>query len=317
MIKALISLFLLPVNLYAAKSIMEGIPASSNSLFVSTQNARLIVSATSYDGGLSNVGLYVSSNVVISDSRFSNKCILYSTGSLNCLNVGGVLNGNATTASALLNNGTNCAASSYPLGVDASGNSESCGTNISGNADTATSATTATSLAANGTNCSAGNYPLGVDASGNAESCTAALSATVISSFTYLTPGTLDKQFYGSCIATVTITSSNGPIAVWFSGFLESTDGTVPIGWSVLVNGAFPSSTGLSTSIGLLTQHPISSNVMNNLSAMRVLPAQGSGAKNICLTFAHPNSAAAITLRWTDPSTGDNIDSTFGAYEIK
>lgn len=37
-----------------------------------------------------------------------------------------MLNGNASTASALAANGTNCSAGNYPLGVDASGNSESC-----------------------------------------------------------------------------------------------------------------------------------------------------------------------------------------------
>ena len=174
-------------------------------------------------------------------------------------------------------------------------------------------------MAANGTNCSAGSYPLGVDASGNVESCTAESAGTVISSFTYIVPGTLNSQNFGTCIATVAITVSagNGPIAVVFTGFIESDNATVPLGWSVLVDGAAPASTGLSPSIGLLTSHPISSNVQNNLSAKFVLPPQGAGATNICMQVAHPSSGAAITLKWTTPTTGNSIYSTFGAYEIK
>lgn len=141
--------------------------------------------------------------------------------------------------------------------------------------------------------------------------------AAVISSFTFVNPGSLDQQFYKTCIATVAITSSGGPIVVMYTGFLESTDTNTPIGWSVLVNGNYPTNTALSISTGIATSHPISSNLMNNLSATRVLPSQGTGLKNICLAVAHPNSSSAITLRWTFPSIGPGTDSSFGAYEIK
>ena len=184
------------VDAQSSRAVMEGVRTSDNTILISTRTKRVLVSTTVYNGAIPNVGLYTSSNVVISDQS-SNKCVIYATGSLSCLDVtasrfasngancsaasfplgvdasGSVescstsISGNAATATALAANGANCSASSYPLGVDASGAVESCGTTISGNAGTATA------LAANGSNCSAGNYPLGVDASGNVESCTA------------------------------------------------------------------------------------------------------------------------------------------------
>ena len=184
------------VDAQSSRAVMEGVRTSDNTILISTRTKRVLVSTTVYNGAIPNVGLYTSSNVVISDQA-SNKCVIYATGSLSCLDVtasrfasngancsaasfplgvdasGAVescstsISGNAATATALAANGANCSASSYPLGVDASGAVESCGTTISGNAGTATA------LAANGANCSTGNYPLGVDAYGNVESCTA------------------------------------------------------------------------------------------------------------------------------------------------
>lgn len=117
MIKLLLLSLLIPSRLMAARAIMEGTPASGNTVYVSTQNARLIVGATHYTGVIPNVSLSVSSNLVVG----ANKCVIYSSGSLACLSIG-----NASTASSFATAPTPCSVGSYTRGIDASGNSLSC-----------------------------------------------------------------------------------------------------------------------------------------------------------------------------------------------
>lgn len=78
------SLSLLPsISSAFNRAIMEGIPSTRSAIFVDTKNARVDIATNTYLGGTTNVGLSVSSNVVISDGS-SAGCIVYSTGSINC-----------------------------------------------------------------------------------------------------------------------------------------------------------------------------------------------------------------------------------------
>lgn len=94
--KYLISFFLsiFPVTANAAKSVMEGIVASKQTVLIDTTNTRVDIATASYNGKVSNVGLYSSSNVVISNTNGDN-CIIYATGSITCLGIGSVF-GNGT-----------------------------------------------------------------------------------------------------------------------------------------------------------------------------------------------------------------------------
>lgn len=67
-----------------AKAVLEGVRTTNDTILVSTRNVRVLISTRSYNGTISNVGLYTSSNVVISDTN-ADKCVIYATGSINCL----------------------------------------------------------------------------------------------------------------------------------------------------------------------------------------------------------------------------------------
>lgn len=64
-----------------AKAVLEGVRTTNNTILVSTRTVRVLVSTTSYSGSVANVGLFVSSNVVLADDRLD-KIVLYSTGSV-------------------------------------------------------------------------------------------------------------------------------------------------------------------------------------------------------------------------------------------
>lgn len=347
----IIGLLMIPSNLFAARAVMEGIPATNQAIYVTTATPRVYFNSTSsYGGGIPNVGVVVASNVVVSNPISSNNCVIYSSGSISCT---GTISAPSVAGPWTRNNGlatifTTVPGDAVAVATTAPTDVFSVGGNINisgfykANTLTGLDTTCATasymgaqrvsrgivtggscSSAGTSPTCSSGQYldsqtvSNGIVTGGTCASVSSAVA--VVSSFTYITPGTLNSQNYGTCIATVTITVSanNGPIAVVFTGFLESDNATVPIGWSVLVNGVQATNAGLSNTVGILTQHPISSNVQNNMSAIRMLPPQGAGVKNICMNVAHPSSGAAITVRWTTPSVGNAISSSFGAYELK
>lgn len=78
-----------PVKAQAATAVMEGIPATKYTIFVDTGNARVTMGTTTYKGGISNVALYISSNVVIGTSTVNNGCVFYASGSATCLSFAG------------------------------------------------------------------------------------------------------------------------------------------------------------------------------------------------------------------------------------
>lgn len=86
------------------KSIMEGVPSSRYTIKVDTVAGRVDVGTTSYTGGISNVGLFVASNVVVGNLAFKNACTIYSTGSVNCINAsmsGSIVAGSSVTTGIL------------------------------------------------------------------------------------------------------------------------------------------------------------------------------------------------------------------------
>ena len=84
----LTGLLLLPLFLSAAataqgqKVIAENVPASLTSIYITTGNARVHLSTRSYGGGISNVALVTSSNVVISSPTSANNIVFYATGTI-------------------------------------------------------------------------------------------------------------------------------------------------------------------------------------------------------------------------------------------
>lgn len=64
------------------KGIVEGVPSTFKGIFVDTVGARVDFSTTGYGGGISNVGLVVSSNVVISSPTSANNVVIYATGTI-------------------------------------------------------------------------------------------------------------------------------------------------------------------------------------------------------------------------------------------
>lgn len=63
------------------KAIVEGVAASSNTVFVDTVAPRIDIGTNSYSGNVSNVGLFVTSNVVVSSVGKPANVVIFSTGS--------------------------------------------------------------------------------------------------------------------------------------------------------------------------------------------------------------------------------------------
>lgn len=111
MMTGLLALFLLlPSNSHAtALSVMENTRVSKNAIFVSTQSKNgfigLGISTQSYNGAVPSVGLYSSSNVVVSNTP-SDNCVIYATGSVTCISFvgdGSKITGVTTTGAMLVN----------------------------------------------------------------------------------------------------------------------------------------------------------------------------------------------------------------------
>lgn len=249
-------------NAQHSRAVMEGVRTSNNTILVSTRNVRLLVSTTVYNGGIPNVGLYTSSNVVVSDQS-SNKCVIYATGSLACLGFNGALSGNATTATALAANGANCAAGLYPLGVNASGAAEGC----------SVLASSANALSGNPANCSAGNYPLGIDAYGAAESCTATVDLSANNVFTGQNRFSNDTTFTDSVY--ISAASTIGPQG--YATAVTKSSGTLNNGWMVVAS-TFPTNVSASTFTGLASNRMYRLNYnLRNLDAAGVLQITFNG----------------------------------------
>ncbi len=106
--------------------LMEGVPSTKYVLYVDTINARAYLSTGSYTGGIIDVGLYVTSNTVWSNTATGNKVVVYASGTIVAQDLRGAftgaLNGTASLATALAANPTDCAANEFANAIDAQGN---------------------------------------------------------------------------------------------------------------------------------------------------------------------------------------------------
>src|SRR3990167_1329888 len=66
----------------AGRVVMEQIPTERYTLVVDTQNARILLATGTYTGGVANVALYITSNVVISSVASQTNIVIYSTGAI-------------------------------------------------------------------------------------------------------------------------------------------------------------------------------------------------------------------------------------------
>lgn len=87
------AVLLLSQSAHAARAVMEGIKATKETIFIDTGTARVLVGTGTYRGTVPNVGLFVGSNVVITDFSANEKIVLYATGAI-------MLNGVLLTAQA-------------------------------------------------------------------------------------------------------------------------------------------------------------------------------------------------------------------------
>lgn len=107
---------------YGARSVMEGISASSNTIYVDTVNARVDIGTISYSGSIPNVGLFVSSNVIVSRGVGSNNFnIIYSSGGVYTAST--VIAASSITASAFYGDGSNLTGISGTLSGGVNGTS--------------------------------------------------------------------------------------------------------------------------------------------------------------------------------------------------
>src|SRR3990167_79677 len=63
------------------RAVMEGLATSAGTVLISTNPISVLISTGAYGGGVSNVALYIASNVVVGPS---NGCVIYSTGGVTC-----------------------------------------------------------------------------------------------------------------------------------------------------------------------------------------------------------------------------------------
>lgn len=67
---------------HAAIALMENVNATRNTIKADVTNGRVVIGTTSYTGGISNVGLFVASNVVVGTLANKNANVIYATGTI-------------------------------------------------------------------------------------------------------------------------------------------------------------------------------------------------------------------------------------------
>lgn len=78
------------------RAIMEGVPASAATVYVSTTNRRVTIATTSYNGSIPNVALYTTSNVAVSTGGNAPGIVLYASGTVNAPYLSGTHLGNGS-----------------------------------------------------------------------------------------------------------------------------------------------------------------------------------------------------------------------------
>lgn len=108
-------------------------------------------------------------------------------------------------------------------------------------------------------------------------------STVYASSQTLVPSGSYANTINSVCIATVTFTPGNLPLAVTYIGAMSLAAPTQnEIGWGYLINGAY--GPGQNATTGVTAQSIIATSLDSNMSATDHIPAQGSGPISFCLT---------------------------------
>lgn len=102
MIMASLLLALLPTGAQAARTLQEGSTASYTIIYVDTNTPRInIATNTTVSLPLSNVALYVASNVVVASNPSAPGCVIYSSGTIVCQSIIGSLASNSVDTAKL------------------------------------------------------------------------------------------------------------------------------------------------------------------------------------------------------------------------
>lgn len=258
---------------HANRAVMEGLTATNNTILPDTTNGRVDVATSSYNGTIANVGLHVSSNVVIDSGSGLDAIVIYSTGSIMANGVK-LSSGSLPSLTAAF---TGIGTQSSPIGI----NSSSVPVYGSGQNLTVPygfQAATMTITGAGGTSPPATFVP-------NLSSSTTSgnLSGTFMNT-------TLAACVSGSTI-TLTLPANVGKIMVGLNGTI-SVNSLQPIMVGVLVDGAFVN--GESSTVGLIA--PIEQTVLDGNNVSFAVPITGLSAAthNICLVTAVGSGTATI-----------------------
>lgn len=248
----LFSLFL-PGQALAAKAVMEGIASTKQTIFVDTATGRVDVATASYGGGISSVGLHVSSNVVVSNDG-TNHVVIYATGAV-------MVNG------ALLRTGTGDAVKSADEIIS--------GTWTHTGEFKAQAASTFTGTAYFGSTVTspAGGVSLSSGTGGwtaNFRYSTTTVPATVQT-------GTV----FSICFATVTLVSNGGAVEVYFSGGINQLSGDAHAASSYYLDSGY--APGTSSTVGLGGSYAPGTNLRAQ-QTWRQIVKPSAGTHSYCFT---------------------------------
>lgn len=280
---ALLLKLCLPSLAFADKAIMEGTSASRYTIKVDTANARVLVSTTAYRGGITDVGLYVSSNVVISTDTRTQHIVMYATGTVHV----GTMSATYVRADAV----------SVSSAVRA--------------AYVAVSDTISVSSAVRAAYASFSS-PISVNGAvvPSTSPTSSGLSTAHSTGTTFGFTGSTTETSFSVCYATVAITvSANGAnVAVWYSGSVHNSGAGGGCLVSFLHNGAFPTNYSAARGHGVGISH--SANAPDRASFYTVIQGVSAGTNNFCLTLAALSATCNISATsYTYPE--------FGAMELK
>jgi hypothetical protein len=333
-------LFLNPGTASAqTRTIQEGVPASGQTILVSTASRRVYISTKTYAGGIGAVGLFISSNVVVSDNGKTNNVVIYATGSV-------VANGVVLGSGA----GVGATGATGPSGgpVGATGATGVAGSTGAGGATGATGAgstgaTGATGIAgatgASGAGVTGATGPSGATGpAGGPVGATGATGAGTVGATGATGVGTAGATgatgpagatgsggggahnavqaigFTGSttdttfkvCHSTVSLVTTGGNVGVWFSGATMNSNAGGGCQLSVMQDGAWMSPLNANYGITVGVSH--SGSAPSTASFYAVFVPTSTAGHSYCLTMAaYANTCTFGTAQY----------NVFGAMELK
>ena len=273
-------LLALAQSAYAQKSIMEGVNASRYTIKVDTNNARVLIDTTSYTGGIGNVGLFTSSNIVAGTlGAGKDSVVIYATGTV-------------STRSGQFSSGVQASTGQFT----GTGNGTYSITLSSGLSFSAT---------ATGIKWSDGTV------STTAFSAPAAAPAAVAqSTVTRNIASATTATTFSVCYATGTLTTGgSAPVAVHYSGALRNSGAVSSFCiLNVLLDGSFISP--WTNTQGMAMSINTGSNLDSPAMLYRVFAAPAAGSHTWCLALA----ASANTCTFSNVSF---VGNEFGVTELR